>query len=425
MRKPRTVGTEGPFLSQGKRARSPARGSEGSREERLELLELLTSAGVAMSGSFDIRDILNEIRSAASRILGRGPVEVLYCGRSSINSRPLWSPGEPFHASLSAEQREELERRLAMARPQEGPPEEILARDSGGGRGVLPLRHQDELLGVVFFARPEPLRAERTQLLGILAQQAATALRNIHLTQERIHFERLSTMGRMIGTIVHDLRSPLTALRGYASMMANLDLEEGERREYGGFLLDECDRLNHMVAELLEFTRGGRTELAPQWFPLADYLKEIAERLHRHYGSRGIRVDLRVDYDGEILADRSRLDRALWNLAANACQAMPGGGVLQLRARDVRGELRLEVEDEGSGIPEEIRHRIFEPFFSYGKSEGIGLGMATAKKIVEDHRGRIELGASSGTGALVVILLPIAGPRIDDVRAAESSLAKS
>jgi signal transduction histidine kinase len=90
---------------------------------------------------------------------------------------------------------------------------------------------------------------------------------------------------------------------------------------------------------------------------------------------------------------------------------MPGGGVLSIRSANREGEAVIEVEDRGCGIPEEIRHRVFEPFFSYGKSEGIGLGMVTAQKIVQEHGGEIEIESCPERGTLVRFLLPVDGPR--------------
>jgi len=384
---------------------------QSSEIERAERLELLSAAGVAMAGSFDLRDILKETHRAGSRLLGSLPLDVLYLGRDSIHSRTLWFPVEPGDGNLSAAERESLQHRLALPRAGGDSAEALLARELPAGRSAIPLPYQDDLLGVLFFRPPDDARGEAVKLLSLLAQHASTALRNIHLAQERIHFERLSAIGRMIGTIVHDFRGPLTALRGYAGMVAGLDLGDAERRDYGRFMLEECDRLAHMVSELLEFTRGARPELAPQWVDLGDYLGSFAERLRRHYKDRGIVVELSSAHAREVRVDRARLERALWNVATNACQAMPGGGVLSIRCADRAGEAVIEVEDRGCGIPEEIRHRVFEPFFSYGKSEGIGLGMVTAQKIVEEHGGQIEIESSPERGTLVRFLLPVEGPR--------------
>lgn len=378
-------------------------------------LELLSAAGVAMAGSFDIRDILRETHRAASLLLGGPAVDVLYSGRTSIKSRSLWFPAEPGAANFPAPERERITRSLRRVAPGGSRLDALLARElPGTHRGAIPLRCQGELLGVLFFALP-PVASERPsdegrKLLSILAQHAATALRNIHLAQERIHFERLSAIGRMIGSIVHDFRSPLTALRGYAGMVATLELTDAERRQYGRWILEECDRLNHMVAELLEFSRGGPTELSLDWVSVADYLGRFAERLGRHYRERRIEVAIASHDPGEARIDAARFERALWNIATNACQSMPGGGRLKLSSARRGEDLVVEIEDEGCGIPEEIRHRVFEPFFSYGKSEGIGLGMATASKIVEEHGGRIEIEAVPEGGTRVRFVVPIAGP---------------
>ncbi len=383
---------------------------QASEIERAEGLELLSAAGVAMAGSFDLRDILEESHRAGSRLLRGLPLDILYLARDSIHSRTLWFPTEPRDGNLSAAERRSLEGCLARGAAAGGV-EALLATELGTGRNAIPLRYQDDLVGVLFFRAPDDSCGEPVKLLSLLAQHASTAIRNVHLTQERIHFERLSAIGRMIGTIVHDFRGPLTALRGYAGMIAGLDLGDAERRNFGRFMLEECDRLAHMVTELLEFTRGSRTELAPEWVDLEAYLGSFAERLRHHYQEKGIEVELSSTPAPEVRVDRRRLERALWNVATNACQAMPGGGVLSIRLAKGGEDAVIEVEDQGCGIPQEIRHRVFEPFFSYGKSEGIGLGMVTARKIVEEHGGEIEIESRPGRGTLVRFLLPLEGPR--------------
>jgi signal transduction histidine kinase len=377
-----------------------------SELERAERLELLSAAGVAMAGSFDLRDILKETHRAGSKLLSGLPLDVLYLGRPSIHSRSLWFPHTPAAGNLPEAERERVQSRLTGVGA-----EAVLAAELTSDRSAMPLRYQDDLLGALIFRAPDDAGGEAVKLLSLLAQHASTALRNIHLAQERIQFERLAAIGRMIGTIVHDFRGPLTALRGYAGMVAGLSLSDAERGDYGRFMIEECDRLAHMVSELLEFTRGGRPELSPQRVDLLDYLGSFAERLRRQYQDRGIVVELVSADTREVRLDRARLERALWNVAANACQAMPGGGVLSIRCSSHADEAVIEIEDGGCGIPEEIRHRVFEPFFSYGKSEGIGLGMATARKIVEEHGGQIEIESSPERGTLVRFLLPLEGPR--------------
>jgi signal transduction histidine kinase len=363
--------------------------------EPREGLELLNAAGVAMAGSFDLRDILKETHRAGTRLLSGLPMDVLYLGCDAIHSKSRWFPEAPGDGNLSATDREALRARLE-------PP---------AGRGVIPLRYQDDLLGAIVFQAPSNPAADALQLLCLLAQHASTAIHNIHLTQERIRFERLSTIGRMIGALVHDFRGPLTALRGWAGMVASLDLDERERREYGRFMLEECDRLSHMVSELLEFTRGPGAPLVLEPLDLSVFLAELTARLRSQFKDHRVEFELPSREAPTALCDRLRLERALWNVAANACQAMPGGGRLKIRFLSRSEQAVIEVEDEGCGIPEEIRHRIFEPFFSFGKSEGIGLGLATTQKIIEEHGGRIEIESRARRGTVVRLLLPLAPRR--------------
>lgn len=368
----------------------PSGGELRALRERTELLESLSDVGVALAGSFDIQSILETTHGAAVRIRRGGPADVLYLGCDTINSRPLWYPAEPSEGNVDRGHRERVERQAPG-----------LVETAAPGRVVLPISYQDEELGYLFVQSTEALGPETTRLLSILTLQAATALRNIHLTQERIHFERLSTIGRMIGSVVHDFRSPITALRGYAGMLVNLKLDAAERAAYGRYMIEECDRLNQMVDELLEFSRGGRLELDPAWIRVEPFARSFAGRLRAHFGARGIRVELDLDYTDELYVDKGRLDRALWNVATNACQAMPDGGRLLIRSQKTDDTISLAIEDEGSGIPDELRHRIFEPFFSFGKSEGIGLGMLIARKIAEEHGGRITVDSKEGVGTRV------------------------
>ena len=101
------------------------------------------------------------------------------------------------------------------------------------------------------------------------------------------------------------------------------------------------------------------------------------------------------------------MSRAVLNMALNACQSMNGSGVFVIRTERRGDSAVLEFQDTGCGIPEDIRHRIFEPFFSYGKAQGIGLGMSITRKIVEEHGGEVSLTSEIGLGTRVQFLLPI------------------
>ncbi len=382
----------------------PSQASElRTLQKRNELLESLSDVGVALAGSFDIRAILETTHDAASRLADAAAVDVLYLGCDAINSKSMWYPPEPSVSGLSQAARTDILTRFQAA-PNET--EEFKELEDGNHR-CLPISYQSERLGCLFVAPLTDADTETERLLSILTLQAATALKNIHSSQERIHFERLSAIGSMIGSVVHDFRSPLTALRGYAGMLTNLNLNDSERAAYGRYVIEECDRLNYMVSELLEFTRGGGFELEPTSIRVRPFIEGLADRVRAHFGSRGVRVELDLDDTEELFVDKERMDRALWNIAANACQAMPEGGMVRIRVHGSDDAVTLSIEDEGGGIPEEVRHRIFEPFFSHGKAEGIGLGMLIARKIVEEHGGSIAVDSEEGVGTVVRFELPL------------------
>jgi signal transduction histidine kinase len=373
-------------------------------------LEALHQIGVALASSFDIDSILRQIARAAVSLLGKVPVDVFYAGCRTINAQARWLPSSPTPAHLSSENRLKLEREVAALA------DETAGEDSSGraaseirlpDRQVIPIAQQDSLLGLIVLGPRRPLSEEDRGLLSILGLQAATAFHNIHLTQERIHFERLSAVGRMIGSVVHDFRSPLTAVRGYAGMLASLAVSDDDRHEYARLIVEECDRLGGLTDELLELTRGSRSKPVLRRIGLGDFFRELRPSLEAQFMDSGVRLDVELDYQGPACLDADRMTRAILNVAANARQAIDGDGSFAVRSKQDSENVILEFEDTGCGIPEEIRHRIFEPFFSYGKAQGIGLGMCIIQRIVHEHGGETALSSEPGVGTTVRFLLPL------------------
>jgi signal transduction histidine kinase len=391
-------------------------------ENKTKHLEFLHRVGVGLAGSFDIDAILHQIESAVTQLIGDVPIDIFYVGSASINARPRWLPLTPLPGNLFADSRHQLAR-TADSDDEDGAAnvQALLPRlPDGAERNLIPISQNGDLLGFIVVKPASVLDNEDRGLISILSLQAATALSNIHLTQERIHFERLSAFGRMIGSLVHDFRSPLTTIRGYIGMLAGLELVEREREEYSRLAVEECDRLNNMIDELLEFTRGRRSRLELKSVSLRGYLEELRPVIRAHFKDDDIRFEMKLDYDGNLYLDPNRMNRAILNVASNASQAMNGGGAFLIRSERRGDDVVLEFLDTGSGIPEEIRHRIFEPFFSYGKPQGIGLGMSITRKIVEEHGGKISLTSEVGHGTRVRFVLPLVPTEINHQSSANS-----
>jgi signal transduction histidine kinase len=386
-------------------------------ERRNAHLEALHRNGLVLASSFEIEFILRHIAQAASLLVGDAAVEVFYAGSRVVNALPRWYPDPPEPGHLPLRGRERLAAVLARQDPGHA------SNDSEGSvdlpelglpdRAVIPIERQNETLGLIVVGPPAPLDKEQLELLTILTLQAGTSLHNIHLTQERIHSERLSAIGRMIGSVVHDLRNPITAARGYAGMLAAAELPAELRAQYARFILEECDRLGKMSEDLLDFTRVGQGKLNRRWLDLNEYLGEIARQLETQFKDTSrsedtaVKLEMELGYSGPLFADPDKLTRAILNVATNARQAMPGGGTFSLRSERRGNRVRLWFADTGTGIPAGIKHRIFEPFFTHGKTQGVGLGTSIAKKIVEDHGGEIHLESQEGVGTIVEFSLPL------------------
>ncbi len=216
--------------------------------------------------------------------------------------------------------------------------------------------------------------------------------------------ERLATIGQMASGIIHDLRSPLAAISTAAEIFANTELPPDTRQVLARSQLQAAWRMEAMLRELLEFARGKyalkleRRELAP----LIDAVTR--ETLA---SARGLTVDIRVPFGIFVLVDYERMRRLFVNLLVNSLHAMPGGGIITVRATLAGRRVRVHVADTGTGIPSQVRDRLFEPFASHGKEGGTGLGLAIASGIAEAHGGSLTLVSEIGQPADFCVELPL------------------
>jgi PAS domain S-box-containing protein len=231
--------------------------------------------------------------------------------------------------------------------------------------------------------------------------------------------ERLAALGQMALALAHEIRNPLGAIRGVAQLLGD-ELGAGPFREHVGVMLAEIDRVNRVMEALLDLGR-------PLTFTFAAVnLHELLERvcLLAEPAARAHGVTLVRRYDPSLPAlwgDPDRLVQVFQNLVQNGMEAMPGGGRLTLTTRvsldavygrvDVgagpRPLVEVQVVDEGEGIPLELLDRVFDPFVTT-KPRGLGLGLALAHRIVEEHRGALRVASTPGKGTTFSCYLPIA-----------------
>jgi signal transduction histidine kinase len=238
-------------------------------------------------------------------------------------------------------------------------------------------------------------------------QELQDALRELQEAQdELIRAERLSLIGRMAATIIHDLRNPMTTIKGYAAMLERGDLEAGRRQRFSQTIVRSVDTIVQMTQEILDYTRGG-ARLQPAEVQVATFVDDLFTLLAHDFHEKGLVLQREIDFQEAVYLDEAKMRRALYNIASNARDAMPAGGVLTIAIRRHDGDVEFRLSDTGPGIPAQIQDSLFEPFVSFGKPAGTGLGLAIARKAVEDHGGSITVeGGSGGQGTTFVIRLP-------------------
>ena len=347
--------------------------------------------------------VLALVGDAARNIAGVARAEVV--AQVDTHERPWWSA--PAAAPFTVEVRKAIEAALGdhRSRRSSGLPPGLPA-----GVLAITIERGGALFGWVLFVDTPPLSEDTRELLDVLAGLAATTLHNFELLQDRIRSERLTTVGRMISTIVHDFRNPMTSIRGYASMIEEMDIGPVRRKECARLVLEETTRMSAMIDEILEFTSGGTPRLRRKRITVLDLVARLERLVERELGDRGVTFAADLAFRGIVIVDADRMVRALLNIATNAVDAMPSGGTLTVRSRVRDGQVEIDLQDTGHGIPAELLPRIFEPFFTYGKPRGVGLGMAITRKIVEDHGGRIDLTSELKRGTCFTVALPMETP---------------
>ena len=225
------------------------------------------------------------------------------------------------------------------------------------------------------------------------------------VVREVVHKEKLSLVGEMASSLMHDLRNPVSSIRLTAELI-NTASSEGKIPKWCDGIRLQCDRLVGMAAELMEFSRG-ESKLALNRTTTTALLEQF--KALNEGGLSSTRVEICFDAQtAEIVIDAMRMQRVLQNLVTNAIEALNGTAKprVEIRAWVKESIFYLTVKDNGPGIPAAIQSQIFEPFVTLGKSKGTGLGMAIVYNIVTAHGGTITFETGPEKGTLFLISVP-------------------
>lgn len=226
--------------------------------------------------------------------------------------------------------------------------------------------------------------------------------------RQLIDSERLATIGRMASSISHDLRHHLSAIIANAEFLSD-DRRAAEREELYEEIQTAVYQMNELIDSLLEFSRTRESLRLSRSHP-EQAIRAAINTIHLRPEFRNIHIEMRPHETAEGLYDIKKLERVFHNLLVNACEAVsPSSGQIGVDILEQKDGIEIRVHDNGRGIPEHLKQKVFEPFFTEGKANGTGLGLTVAQKIVQDHGGDLRLESSSSEGTVFLVILPL-GP---------------
>ncbi len=237
---------------------------------------------------------------------------------------------------------------------------------------------------------------------GIIRQRN---LEEIRLKEQLSRAERLSSLGEMIAGISHEIRNPLGIIRSSAELLKKKMQKIDPPNTIPDIIVEESTRLNNIITDFLSFARPRTPDLCV--CRIEDIIEKNINFLTSQLAEKGHRIERHYTPDlPKIHADAEMLYQAFLNILINAMEAMPDGGTIRVKTSAENDNIVIVFEDEGTGIPEEVLHKIWDPFFST-KATGTGLGLGIVKSIIEAHNGMIRIGNHPLRGTQVIVELGI------------------
>jgi signal transduction histidine kinase len=241
--------------------------------------------------------------------------------------------------------------------------------------------------------------------LGRLAQTFNAMCDSIRTARdELIRQERISTIGRLSSSIVHDLRNPLAAIYGGAEMLVDAGLSREQRDRIAVSIYRSSRRMQELLQELTDMSRAKAKRV--ESCRLLEIVHAARDLTAQSAGLPPVSIVIDIPAQVEVSVDRDRLERVFMNLLNNSLEAMPDGGTLRVTAQQDATTVTVQIEDNGSGIPETAWPTLFQPFASFGKKNGLGLGLALSRQTVLDYAGDLWADRKMTAGARFFVRLP-------------------
>ncbi|VAX20884.1 hypothetical protein MNBD_NITROSPINAE02-1461 [hydrothermal vent metagenome] len=268
----------------------------------------------------------------------------------------------------------------------------------------VPLTYNKATIGVINLESEKPgfFTKQDKSVMETLASQMAAAMETKRLRDELMRAEKLSVVGQMASSILHDIRNDIHTLNISADLLKSRELNPRLVKKVSEMVKGSGENIYGLIEDIFEFVKTGESRLYKKGVNLSGLLRSVLEET-KSGTPDNVRVNLSSDESIEIEVDRRRFKRALLNLVSNGVEAMPEGGELTISASVKGGRVVIEIGDTGVGIENWHIEKIWEPLFTHGKKRGTGLGMAIVKKIVEDHGWKIGVESHIGKGTTFTI----------------------
>jgi len=235
--------------------------------------------------------------------------------------------------------------------------------------------------------------------------------------RELLDAERLATIGRMASSISNDLRHSLAAVMANAEFLCESNLTPGQREDLYAEIRVAVNQMTDLIESLLEFSRT-RESLRPSYGDVRSAVDRAVQGVKAHPEFQRIRIRISGEGSTEGWFDFKKLERVFLNLLLNACEVVPPeSGKIDIALKRVGESLEIRIEDNGPGIAEAVRDRLFEPFVSHGKENGTGMGLTVVQKILQDHGGDVAVEQTSASGTTFRVNIPL-NPSAENVMAA-------
>jgi signal transduction histidine kinase/putative methionine-R-sulfoxide reductase with GAF domain len=392
-------------------------------ERRTRELNALYEVEKELSAALDLDDLLSRILAQAITVLGGGAGSIaLVEADGALRFRTVQGPAAPRLIERTLPHGTGLlgwsiahRTPLVIDDPRQDPRH---AAEVASEIGVAPqhlliaplIEGEDVIGGIEIIDQRRaardgdgPWSNEDLKLLVLIAGQAASAIGLARRRSEQSNRDRLASIGQMLAGLLHDLKTPMTIISGYAQLMAAMD-DATQRDKYVEQIQRQFDLMAGMTREVLAFARGD-TDLVIRKVYVNRFAEELSTQLGAAVQGRGIDFEVEARYDAIAYFDEQKLMRVFHNLTSNAIEAMPDGGHLRVVIDREGDELVWTFQDTGQGIPEQVRGRLFE-LFATGRKGGTGLGLAIVKKILDDHHGTIRPDTGP-SGTTFVIRMPV------------------